>query len=225
MNRLALLDELAARIANLPHTHPLRVAVDGVDASGKTTLADELAHALTAYGRPVIRASIDGFHRPRADRYRHGADSPDSYYLDAFDYPAVRTALLLPLGPGGTRRYRRAIFDYRRDTPLASDEELAPADAILVMDGVFLLRPELSDCWDYRIFVDAPFEVTLARAVQRDVALFGSPAAVEARYQQRYIPAQRRYLQEVHPRERANAVVLNTEPSNSEMFIQHVHLP
>ncbi|WP_338052753.1 MULTISPECIES: hypothetical protein [Protofrankia] len=32
----------------------LRVAVDGPDAAGKTTLADELARSVTRLGRPVV---------------------------------------------------------------------------------------------------------------------------------------------------------------------------
>jgi len=75
----------------------LRVAIDGPDAAGKTTLADELAATLTDRGRPVIRASIDGFHQPQATRRRRGPLSPEGYFLDAFDYarsttPASRAA-------------------------------------------------------------------------------------------------------------------------------------
>jgi hypothetical protein len=41
----------------------VRVAIDGVDGVGKTTLADELVAPLQLLGRDVIRASIDGFHQ------------------------------------------------------------------------------------------------------------------------------------------------------------------
>ena len=105
MKRETLLKRLAARIDALSPAHPVRVAVDGIDAAGKTTLADELMVWLQARGRPVIRASIDGFHRPRNERHRRGPTSAEGYYLDAFDYPAVQTALLLPLGPGGSGQY------------------------------------------------------------------------------------------------------------------------
>jgi uridine kinase len=131
----------------------VRVAIDGIDAAGKTTLADDLAPLLEAGGRQVIRASLDGFHRPRSERYRRGADSPEGYHEDAFDYQALQTALLLPLGPAGNRRYRRAVFDFRQDSPLLTKEEVAPERAVLLFDGVFLLRPELTGLWDYRIFV------------------------------------------------------------------------
>lgn len=209
MRRQDMLRDLAERIAALSCPHPVRVAVDGIDAAGKSMLADELAPALEAHVRPVIRASIDGFHRPRAERYQRGPNSPEGYYLDSFDYPAVREALLLPLGPGGSSRYQRAVFDFQRDSALDVAEEMAPPDAVLVFDGVFLLRPALNDLWDYRVFVDVPFEAALERAQQRDASLLGSSEAVRNRYHERYIPGQRLYFEQVHPRERADAVVFN----------------
>lgn len=219
MRRRDLLDALAERIVARAAAHPLRVAVDGIDAAGKTTLADELAAPLRARGRPVIRASVDGFHRPRAQRYRRGAASPEGYYLDAFDPAAVCDALLLPLGPGGSRRYRRASFNFRTDRPVHASLEEAAADAVLVVDGVFLLRPELVAHWDYRIFVEVPFAVALERALRRDLALFGSAEAVRARYQQRYIPGQQLYFAAARPQQRADAIVRNEDPANPDLLL------
>jgi uridine kinase len=215
-----MLEALVERLVAVPCTHPVRVAVDGIDAAGKTVLADDLAQPLEARGRPVIRASIDGFHRPRAERYRRGADSPEGYYLDSFDYAALCDALLLPLGASGTGRYRRAAFDFRADRPEIADETDAPRDAILVMDGVFLLRPELSANWEYRIFVDVPFEVALERAKRRDVALFGSEEAVEARYRRRYISGQRLYLATARPHEQADAIIQNADPAHPVLLFR-----
>jgi uridine kinase len=211
--RAALLERLADLITAVRRPHPVRVAVDGPDAAGKTTMADELAEALTARGRPVIRASIDGFHRPRADRYRRGEHSPEGYWLDSFDDEALRANLLEPLGPGGTRRYRTRTFDFRADRPIATPARLAPEDATLVFDGVFLLRPELDHAWDLRIFLDVPFPETLRRAVERDRTLFGSAAATRERYHRRYIPGQRLYVASVRPRQVADVVVDNRDPA------------
>lgn len=214
--RKELIERLAERIAAIEQTHPVRVAIDGIDAAGKTTLADELVGPLEARGRTVIRASIDGFHRPRAERYRRGGESPEGYFEDSFDYAALREALL-PLGPGGSRRYRRAVFDYRTDMPVALPKEEAPEDAVLLFDGVFLLRPELDGLWDYRIFVKVPFAVALRRAMERDQALFGSAEAVRERYERRYIPGQRLYFAAAQPRERADVVIENSDPDRSEL--------
>jgi uridine kinase len=188
------------------------VAVDGVDASGKTVLAAALAEALRARGRAVVESSIDGFHRPRAERLRRGAESPEGYYLDSFDHARAIACVLAPLGPGGDRRFRRAAFDVRADAPVEAPLEEAPPDAVLVFDGIFLQRPELRAHFDYRIFVEASFEVTVARAVVRDGPHLGDEAAVRARYARRYVPGQRLYLAACDPEARADAVVGNDDP-------------
>lgn len=212
--RASLLEQLADLILQVERPHPLRVAIDGIDAAGKTTLANELAAIIERRGRPVMRASIDGFHRPRAARYQRGEISPEGYYLDSFDYPALLSALLVPLGPGVSRLYRRAVFDFRTDSPINASPLPAPARAILLFDGVFLLRPELNPHWDFRIFVDISFGTCLRRAIQRDISLFGSPEAIRARYEQRYLPAQRHYLQTVRPQSLADVVVDNDDPAS-----------
>ena len=75
--------------------------------------------------------------------------------------PALHASLLEPLGPGGSRRYRTATFDVRTEKPRAEPLLLAPPDAVPVLDGVFLLRPQLNDAWDLRIFLEVDFQETL----------------------------------------------------------------
>ena len=213
MERGALLEVLVERIVGVKRSHPVRVAIDGVDGVGKTTLADELAGPLQRRGRAVIRASIDGFHNPRSVRYRMGRDSPEGYFLDSFNYEALRTGLLGPLGPDGSRRYRRAVFDYRTDSEVSTPVETAAADAVLLFDGVFLLRPELLEYWDVSIFVDAPFEIAVARMAQRG----GGSAEVDAEENRRYVEGQRLYLRQCEPKRVATILVNNEDLAEPEI--------
>jgi uridine kinase len=210
--RAELLDRLAGEIESAPASHPLRVAVDGPPAAGKTTLADELARLLGTRGRPVIRTCAESFHRPRAQRYRRGEFSAEANYHDSFDYDALRRVLLDPLGPGGDRRYQPAVYDPGTDTALSPLAATAPADAVLLLDGVFLLRPELTSRWDLTIFISAGFEQTLDRARTRDLARLGSAAEVERRFRTRYIPAQQLYFTTARPADHADIIVYNDQP-------------
>ena len=210
--RGALIDRLAWAVESATTSHPLRVAVDGPPAAGKTTLADELATLLRSRGREVIRASSESFHLPRAQRYRRGEFSAEANYHDSFDYDALRRVLLDPLGPDGDRRYQSAVYDLDTDTALSPPVTTASADAVLLLDGVFLLRPELAGRWDLSIFVSAAFEQVLERARIRDLARFGSAAEVERRFRTRYIPAQKLYFAAACPAEHADVVVHNDEP-------------
>jgi uridine kinase len=215
MTRADLLGKLATIILGRTLPHPTRVAIDGVDAAGKTTLANELEAILKSGARRVIRASIDGFHNPKAIRRRD--DSAEGYFRCSFNYQALVDNLLAPLGPAGSRLFRCATFDFRTDSEVILAQERATPDAILLFDGVFLLRRELRSHWDLSVFVDADFETTIVRAEVRDCELFGGAAAVRQRYESRYVPGQRLYLEQEQPRNFANIIVFNGDFSAPRM--------
>lgn len=210
VSRAELVERLVELIASRQPERVLRVAVDGPDAAGKTTLADELGSRL-AGRRAVIRAGIDGFHYPAAVRSRRGGLSPQGYYHDSFDYEKVRAYVLDPLGPGGDRRYRTAAFDYRVDAPVDAPTSLAPEGAALLFDGVFLLRPELRRHWDLSVFLDVSAAETLRRAVRRDADHMGGTENVRQRYEQRYLPGQRVYRETARPELAADVVIDNDD--------------
>jgi uridine kinase len=72
-----------------------------------------------------------------------------------------------------------------------------------------LLRPELDDAWDFRVFVEVDFDVALERAIARDAGLPGSESELIRRYGRRYFPGQRLYLARVDPRSRADTIIDN----------------
>lgn len=211
--RANALDQVASVIVSVRRDRPTRVAIDGFDAAGKTTLADQLAPLVAASGREAIRVSLDDFHRPRRVRYRQGANSASGYYDDAFDWAQLRASVLDPLGPEGDRVYRRAAFDLAADRPVAAAPEVAEPDAVLLVDGVFLQRRELDGCWDLAIWVDVSLGESIRRGVERDRALHGSAAEARARYETRYAPGQRLYVADVDPAARADVVFDNTDLS------------
>jgi uridine kinase len=208
--RAAMVEQVAGILCARAPGHPLRVAVDGITSSGKTTFAREVAEAVSAQGRPVARVSMDGYHHRRAHRHRQGRLSADGYYEDAYDLDRAARELLRPLGPGGTGRYRDRIIDLATDEPADSWAEAAPG-TVLVVDGSFLQRAELREHWDEVIYLDVAFEIALARGVARDATAFGGRDAATEAFTQRYHAAGHRYLAEVDPRRRATIVIDNND--------------
>ncbi|MFC5185477.1 cytidylate kinase family protein [Actinomadura harenae] len=225
--RQDLLGRLVEEIRAATTPHPLRVAVDGSPGAGKTTLADELGIALRAQGRDVIRATIDDFLVPRAQRYRRGRFSAEGCYFDAHDHEALRQVLLDPLGPGGDRRFQLTVYDHETDSPLSPPITAAAEDAVLLFDGVFLLRPELIDRWDLRIFVSVDFEQTIDRALSRSMASAGSAdaAEIERSWRHRYIPSQQLYFATARPTDHADIVVYNDQLHEPTWDIRPPHRP
>jgi uridine kinase len=206
-----VIEEIANLILEVKRYSPLRVGIDGIDAAGKTFLTNALAAELTENGAAVMRASIDGFHNPRQIRYQRGSTSPEGYYYDSFNYELLKASLLEPLEPTGSRLCRLKAFDFKTDSEIHADEFQATDESILVFEGAFLFRPELRRYWDLKIFIEIDFETSLKRALERDLYLFGEQQEIIKRYQERYIPGQKIYLESEKPQFLADLVIDNND--------------
>ncbi|MEU0558758.1 uridylate kinase [Dactylosporangium sp. NPDC006015] len=208
--RRQVVDGLADRILGLRLEHPARVGIDGHSAAGKTTLADEVAAALRGKTtRPVLRVAVDHFKRHVDLRTRYPSGSPESYYFEMYDVDAIRNELLVPLGPGGDRRYRTQIMDLSGRTPVDSGVQVASDDAILIADGGFLQKPALVRHWDLRVYLHIDGADVLSRGTARDQAWMDSAEAAAERYRTYYIPGEELYLAEIRPAEQADIVIDN----------------
>jgi len=186
------------------------VAIDGVDGAGKTTFARELAEHVEAAGRPVIRASVDSFHRSRAERYARGRNSAEGFYRDSYDYELLKASLLDPLS-SGSGRFRRAAFNVESDAPVDSPLEDAVPGSVLIFDGIFLQRPELRRYWHLSILLDVPWEKN-HHLLNHPEWNAGQPDPNSP--QHRYAEGQRIYFRECDPHGAASIVIDNTDLSN-----------
>lgn len=183
------------------------VAIDGTDVAGTGAFADDLADAMRLKGQTVFRASIEDFHRPRARRYARGRDSAEGFYRDSYDYRTFTRTLVEPFRMGGSTGFVPAAFDVRRDAPVEPLWLTGPADAVLIVDGSFLNRPELRGLWNYSVWLEVSDEEATARRLERDRT---SPNPRPERHL-RYSGAQELYAAETGPRTRANAIVDNSD--------------
>jgi uridine kinase len=209
-----VIQRLATTVDQLTPERRVLVAVDGPDAAGKSTFARLLSEQLT---RPVICGSIDDWHQPHEVRLRRGDESPEGYYEDSFDYDALIHELLQPFLAGAST-VTASWFDYRTNQPRRTEAVGIASTAVLVFEGVFLLRPELRDYWDLRVHLDVPEAVTVARVVQRDAAALGGEEQVRRRYERRYLPGQALYREHAAPQERADVVLDNTDPERPRVL-------
>lgn len=201
--RRALLNDLSDELAAQHRGPRIMVAVDGVPGAGKTTFADAWAEVLRERGVAVVRASIDDFQRPRAERYARGRDSAEGYYRDAFDTDALRTDLVVPFRSGAAQ-VTTAAFDYRADEPAHTVVDV-PDSAVLLVDGLFVHRPELVRLWHRSIWLEVPGDVAAERLRARD-----GDASLSARYRD----GQALYRREAAPHRAATIVIDNADPAH-----------
>ncbi|GAB2487496.1 nucleoside/nucleotide kinase family protein [Jatrophihabitans fulvus] len=216
MDRHGLLSRIVARLDERSPGHPLRAGVDGVCGSGKTTFARELTAAVAATGRPAARVDSDGFHHLAERRRRNRDDPARGYYDDAYDFAALEQHVLLPLGPGGSRRFATRVMDLDVDRPDVAWSTL-PDDGVLLFDCTFLQRGGLRDLWDEVVFLDTDLASAQARGIARDAARLGGPDVARHAYETRYMAACRLYLTEEDPLDRASIVVRHDDPRDPEL--------
>ena len=206
----AVLDHIEAAVLALGDRR-VPVAIDGRTAAGKTSLGHELAQRLAERGRVAMRGSLDDFKRPWREADRYDRVSGVGYYRNAFDVEAIRRLLLEPSGPEGSGRVVLCSIDPLTQIDHSATVADLTADGVLVVDGVFALRPELNRDWDLRIWVHVDPDVSLTRGIARDTEMEGGAESAEALHRDRYQAAEAIYIDEVDPVGLADIVIDNTD--------------
>ena len=173
------LSALEAAIRQILQKQPRAlVAIDGMAASGKTTLANTLCRRLSSCA--VIH--MDDFTVPFEDRYPgYFEDTLSNADLFRFD-----REVLSPLERGEPARYR----PYRcHPVPGFEDPVMIPADCtVVIVEGAYCLHPNLFDRFDLRVLSLIDEEMQRKRILQRN----GSEQL--QRFESLWIPMEKRHI-------------------------------
>ncbi len=169
--------EIAALLRSELRRKPrLTVTLDGPCASGKTTLARELAEQL-----PAAVVHTDDYVIP------HSRKTPERLAVPGGNCDAERLVqeVLIPWTQGKGVRYRR--YDCRADRLLP--EESLPDCAILIVEGSYCNLPSIRLYADLRLFQQTDPEVRRARLTRRE-----SPESLR-RFDALWIPLENAYFE------------------------------
>lgn len=220
MLRSQMINQVCDFIKSKKKDHPLCVAIDGIDAAGKSKLAKELVFPLRKTRRQIVNISLDSYLQPSIIRYKRGRESPEGYYYDSFNYPMLINDILEPLARNGDRKIHRSHFDIAFEKTSFYEIEEVKEDAIVLFDGVFLMRPELFNFWDIKIFLDIGFDVAFDRVLNRDISKFESFQQIQKLYEVRYFGGQHIYFERCHPQSIADIIIDNNDPKDPYLYIQ-----
>jgi uridine kinase len=176
------LDEAASWVEERRRGEIRVLAVDGHSAAGKSKFADALA---SRTGAALVRG--DDFYRIMDETKR--AELPPAEGVELYyDWQRMRAEVLLPLRAGTPAEYHPYDWDYGR---LASRFVKVPAAAALILEGLFVSRPELQPLVDRSVLVETPAPVRRSRQTERADA---SPEWLE-----RWDAAERYFFRHVRP--------------------------
>ena len=190
-SRRDLLEALAEEILhNYAHGRVI-VAIDGEDTAAADAFAADLVAILKKRGHSAFAARMNDFVSPRDRREAWGPDSAEVRYRNTYDLSVLRRVLIDPFRMGGSTGFVAAAYDRAREQQIQAKWLTAPEDAILVLSGEYLQRPELKGLWNFTAWLES----TPADPVD--------PLTVAAR---------KLYAKDVKARESATAIIDNTNP-------------
>lgn len=191
-----LIDRLRAEIAQ--RDIPLFVALDGRSGSGKSTIAAVVADALgtDARGNALVTV-IEG------DQFYGGGSgetwdrkSTEEKVAQVIDWPRQRRLLttLRDIGVGTWFEFDWGSDEWDADVvPLSSEPIQCSATPVVLLEGAYSARPELSDLLDLRVLLDVPKEVRRAQLLARE------GEAYRAEWERRWQSAETHYFGTVMP--------------------------
>ncbi len=214
-NEYDVFDQIATRIQKIltQKEKPVRVAINGIEGTGKTIFAKKLAFYLSNTGFDAIHVSIDGFHYDKNHRYRQGRDSAQGYYEDSYDEIAFTEKVLIA-SQAEQPYYIPATHDLDTDKYLKYAPVELNQSSILVTDGAYLLKENYSKHWDLCIYLKTDFATALQRGSKRDAESLGGIAEAKSKFLKRYHAASKLYITECKPEDNADIVIDNTDFNN-----------
>ncbi len=180
----------------------LVIGIAGGTGSGKTTVVREIKKILTDNDVVVIPQDSyykDNSHLPIEERLELNFDHPDS-----IDFKLL-VSQINDLKQGKT--IQQPVYSYLTCSRSSSETvEVNPAQVIIVEGILIFTCPELRDCMDIMVFVDADADDRLGRVITRDNIERGrSIEKVLERYEKTVKPM---HLQFIEPSKRyANIII------------------
>ena len=182
----------------------LIIGIDGLGGAGKSTVSEAVYGQLCKDGYNVTLLHIDDFIHPRSVRYNDSYAEWECYYNIQWRYDYLVNEVIQPIKCG---EFKGAIelYDKENDTYYLSNADITMGSVVIV-EGVFLQREELRDLFDFMIYIDISESVRLERVLERD-GYIGDKEQIKAKYDNRYFPAERHYVEKCLPAMNADYVI------------------
>lgn len=184
------------------------IGIDGLGGSGKSTISNMLSERLSNKGYNNIILHIDDFIFPRNIRYNAEYPEWQCYYNLQWRYDYLTNDILLPIKQNRVLDSYIELYDKESDNYKKEKLEIK-SKTIVIVEGIFLQRKELKGLFDYVIYIDVTECIRLERLIKRDTYI-GSESDIISKYQNRYFPAEHKYIEECNPRKQADYVINNT---------------
>ncbi len=164
---------------------PYIIGITGIDCGGKTTLAKNLSGELKRSGINNEIFHIDDFNNKKVEKETYSAFASGNWNENDFD------------------RYYESIINFQQATEAV--EKAAAKNEIIIVEGIFIFRPQLKITFNYRIYLEVDASVALTCFEERR-RLTGDARPVGI-FEHIWLRAHNKYVSEVTPQKISNLII------------------
>jgi len=181
------------------------VGIDGLGGSGKSTISEVIKNLLIKEEINTVLLHIDDFIHPRTVRYNNNFEEWECYSYLQWRYDYLIKEVIKPIKKGRSVSGEIEIYDKENDNYIMQRIDV-PLGSVVIIEGVFLQRKELSGLFDYVVYIDVSEQERLERVIKRDKYI-GDESEIKQKYENRYFPAERNYINTYSPHDKADIVI------------------
>lgn len=143
---------------------PILIGIAGGTGSGKSTVANEIYHALPE--ESIAKIEQDSYYKDQSglsfeERIKTNYDHPDAFDTD------LLIAHLEALING--KSIEKPIYDFGQHTRRSETVKVDSKDIIILEGILILVEPKIRELLDIKLFVDTDADVRIMRRLQRDI--------------------------------------------------------
>lgn len=199
-------EELLQRIKAIKPKHSqLIIGVDGGGGAGKTTFSNKLVEVLDA---TIIR--LDDLYKAKKDRAHENQNSDIN--VD-FDWDRIEKEIFMPIRNNAPIIY--SFYDWSKDAITHTID--VPEGKPIIIEGGYSLQPKFFNDYDFTVFVEAPEELRLQRALVRD------GEHMRPYWETTWLPADKRYKDAHQPHLKADLIISGSKSDFPNNLIKIVN--
>jgi len=189
----------------MPTQQSMLVGISGIDASGKGYIASKLSTSLPAELNVAV-VNADGWLNLPEVRFSE-SDPARHFFENALRLDEMFEKLILPVKRNSKVDITADLVE-ETSTGFHSHRYVYDCIDVILVEGIFLFKPDYLNHFNLRIWVECGFETALARAVARSQEGLDRQQTVGA-YENIYFPAQRLHFAIDRPKSFADIMFYN----------------
>jgi len=143
---------------------PIIIGIAGGTGSGKSTVTNEIYHALPK--ESIAKIELDSYYKDQSSLTYEERLKTNYDHTDAFDTDLLISHLEdLKIG----KSIEKPVYDFEEYNRKSATIKVDPRDVIILEGILILVEPKIREMLDIKVFVDTDADVRIIRRIQRDI--------------------------------------------------------